>query len=225
MPETPRNIRRREVAAGIVFLFASFAFLASLLMDFNFVSPYSTMGEDLSYLAEHSQNQALSSLAWLSAGGFTLLSLPLYLWVFRRHQRFLPFINGLFLLGAAAGFLWMGKLGLDMHRGLLLWPEQGVEFLDETTRLHLFEQYHEFQWYRAVSGSGIGAFVFLLGWSRIRIKGFPAFSVPLMILAGPALIFFNWYDPDHLGKTVAMAGVLLAVVVLSVRMINKGLGG
>jgi len=37
------------------------------------------------------------------------------------------------------------------------------------------------------------------------------------------LIFFNWYDPDHLARTGAMAGIMIGVVVFCVRLINRGL--
>jgi hypothetical protein len=45
----------------------------------------------------------------------------------------------------------------------------------------------------------------------------------LLMLCGPTMIFFNWYDPENLIRTAAMAGNLIGVSVFSVRIINKGL--
>jgi hypothetical protein len=44
-----------------------------------------------------------------------------------------------------------------------------------------------------------------------------------MMISGPLLVFFNWYDPDHLARTGAMAGIIVGIILLSVRLINRGL--
>ena len=48
-------------------------------------------------------------------------------------------------------------------------------------------------------------------------------STVLLMISGPALVFFNWYDPDHIGHTAAMAGIIIGVSIFCVRLINKGI--
>ena len=37
------------------------------------------------------------------------------------------------------------------------------------------------------------------------------------------MIVLNWYDPEHLVRTAAMAGNIIGISIFSVRIINKGL--
>ena len=53
MEKGRRKFRRREVITGLLIIGVAFSFIASLLLDFNFVSPYASLQEDLSYLSEH----------------------------------------------------------------------------------------------------------------------------------------------------------------------------
>ena len=56
-PQSHKKQRRREVWMGLITLLAAFSYVASLLLDFNFVSPYATIQEDLTYLSNHLQNK------------------------------------------------------------------------------------------------------------------------------------------------------------------------
>jgi len=37
------------------------------------------------------------------------------------------------------------------------------------------------------------------------------------------LIFFNWYNPEHILKTAAMAGMMIGLIIFCVKLINKGM--
>ena len=69
----------------------------------------------------------------------------------------------------------------------------------------------------------IGLFAIGMALIRIRVPRFPFLASLLLLLSAPVLIFFNWYEPDHLARTAAMAGVMIGVVIFSVRLINRGL--
>ena len=71
--------------------------------------------------------------------------------------------------------------------------------------------------------SFVGAFAFGLGLTRFKLRRFPIVAMILLILGGPTMVFFNWYDPENLIRTAAMAGILIGVTIFSVRIINKGL--
>ncbi len=221
--KSQHKVRRREAFTGLILILVSFSFVSSLLLDFNFVSPYATLQEDLAYLSDHIQNQKISAWAWLGTALITFIAVPFYVVVFSNRLRVLHYLNGLFMLGASAGFVVMGLIGLELHQTMIQSFGEGFIQVDEQTKLALLERFKEEQFYRVIGSSFVGLFAIGLSLSKFKLGSFPLFSTILLVLSGPALIFFNWYDPDHLVRTIAMAGIMIGVVVLSVRLINRGL--
>jgi hypothetical protein len=222
-PERNRKYRSREITTGLVILLVAFSFMAALLLDFNFVSPYATLQEDLSYLSDHIVNQRISVYLWLGTALLILIAIPLFLATFHKRLRVLHYINGLLMVGASGSFLIMAVKGFELHQIMVQTLASGLDQTDEPSRILLLEKFREEQYYRYIGSSLIGLFAIGLGLTRIRIANFPVFATILLLLSGPVLVFYNWYDPDHLARTVAMAGVMLGVAIFSVRMINKGL--
>jgi hypothetical protein len=224
MPEKNRKGRRRiEVFTGLLLILVAFSYVASLLLDFKFVSPYATLQEDLVYLSEHTQTQMISSYAWLATAVITLIAIPFYFIVFRKSLKVLPYLNGLFMIGASAGFLMMARMGMDLQQDMEVILGEGFEQAGDQVKLSLLDQFRQEQFYRRLGSSCVGLFAIGLSLTRLRHRRFPLLSMVLLLVSGPALIFFNWYDPDHLARTGAMAGIIVGVVVFSVRLINKGL--
>ena len=223
MPENKsQKGRRTEVVTGFIILVACFSFITSLLFDFNFVSPDGTLQEDLAYLSEHTQNKQVSAWCWLATALITLIAIPFYLVVFYRRLYTLHYLNALFMLGASVGFLLMGNLGIELHHNMIYILDGGLEQANEQMKLSLLEQFRQEQFYRKIGSSCVGLFAFGLAFTRFRLKRFPMLSTILLIISGPTMIFLNWYDPDHLIRTGAMAGIMIGVVVFCVRLINKG---
>lgn len=218
-----RKVRRIEVITGFIILFASFSFLASLLFDFNFLSPDGTLQEDLTYLSEHTMNKKISVCSWMATALLTLAAIPFYLVLFYRKLRTLHYLNALFMLMASAGFLLMANLGLELHHNMLYILGEGLDKANDQMKLSLLEQFSQEQFYRKIGSSCVGLFAIGLGMTRFRIKRFPILSSILLIISGPAMIFLNWYDPGHLIRTGAMAGIMIGVVIFCVRLINQGL--
>ena len=221
--KTRNKVRRREAFTGLIIIMVAFSFVASMLLDFDFVSPYSTMQEDLAYLSDHINNQRISSWAWLGTALITFIAVPFYVVVFSNKLKALHYLNGLFMLGASAGFVVMGLVGLELHQTMLQSFGEGIDQVDEQIKLELLDRFREEQFYRRVGSSFVGLFAVGLSMSKFKLGKFPLFSTILLILSGPALIYFNWFDPDHLVRTMAMAGILIGVVVFCVRLINRGL--
>lgn len=224
MPQkTRKKVRRREVVTGLIIILVAFSFMTSLLLDFNFVSPYATLQEDLAYLSDHIDSQRISSLAWLTTALITFIAVPFYVMVFGNRLKVLHYMNALFMLGATAGFVVMGMVGLELHQTMIQGFGEGIGQIDEKVKLGLLEQFWDEQLYRRIGSSFVGLFAMGLGLTKFRLGRFPLFSTILLVLSGPALVFFNWYNPDHLIRTIAMAGILIGVGVFCVRLINKGL--
>lgn len=199
------------------------SYVASLLLDFRFVSPYATLQEDLNYLSENAMGQKISSIAWLLTALFSALAIPFYLTLFRKKTNFLSYLNSILMLGASAGFLIMALVGLELHREISGLVAESISQTGDQLHLQLLEQFRKEQFYRLIGSSCVGAWALGLSLSRIKVKRFPMVSTLLLIISGPALVFFNWYDSDHLGHTAAMAGIIIGVSIFCVRLINKGI--
>ena len=221
--QSRKKQRRREVFAGLVLILAALSYVTSLLLDFDFVSPYATLQEDLSYLSNHLQNQQISIWSWLITAMITFVSIPFYLLLFHKRLRVLPYVNALWMLGASVGFVLMGISGLELFHELTGGLLTSNERSDEQVWIHLLSIYQDELIYRRIGSSFVGMFAFGLGLTRFKIKRFPFVAMVLLMISGPTMIFFNWYDPEHLIRTGAMAGILIGIATFSVRIINKGL--
>jgi hypothetical protein len=222
-PQSHKKQRRREVWMGLITLLAAFSYVASLLLDFNFVSPYATIQEDLAYLSNHLQNQQISVWSWLITSFMTFVAIPFYLLLFHKRIKVLPYLNAVLLLGASGGFLMMGLTGLGLFHDLTTVVQKGIELADEQTRLDLLTMFNDEQIYRRIGSSFLGTFVFGLGLTKFWIRRFPLVSSILLFMSGPTMIYFNWTDPDHIIRTAAMAGIVVGMTIFCVRIINKGM--
>ena len=98
-----RLMRRREIRAGLTIILAAFSYVTALLLDFNFMSPYTTLQEDLSYLANHLMNLHISVWAWLATSLITFLAIPPYILLFYKRLRVLHYVSGEFQLLDSSG--------------------------------------------------------------------------------------------------------------------------
>jgi len=222
-PQSHKKQRRREVWMGLITLLAAFSYVASLLLDFNFVSPYATIQEDLAYLSNHLQNLQISVWSWLITALMTFVAVPFYLLLFHKRIKVMPYLNALMLVGASLGFLMMGLTGLGLSHDLNNAVQKGIELADEQTRLELLTLFHDEQFYRRIGSSFLGIFVFGLGLTKFWVKRYPIVSSILLFLSGPTMIYFNWTDPDHIIRTAAMAGIVVGMTIFCVRLINRGM--
>jgi len=215
--------RRREVLAGFAMILTTASYVTSLLLDFNFVSPYATLQEDLAYLSNHHKNLQISVWAWLLTSIVTFLSIPPYLLLFHHRLKIFHYVNAFLLLGASVGFLMMGIAGIELYHELARGMDSNMQGTDEQVWINLLGKFQDEQFYRRIGSSFIGLFALGLALTRFKMKRIPIIAVVLLIICGPTMIFFNWYDPDHLIRTAAMAGIVIGVTTFSVRLINKGL--
>ena len=224
MQKEPRNKQRRlEVITGLIIILVGFSFVIAMLLDFDMGSPYSTLLEDLAYLSDHSLNQKISAWAWLTTSLITVISIPLYVVVFQRKLKFLHYLNGLFMLGAAAGAFMVGLVGLELNQILNQDLVDLIEQTSEQMRVGILQHFKEERFYTSIGGSFAALFVFGLGMTRFKVPRFPIVSTVLLMISGPAYIFFNWYNPEHILKTAAMAGMMIGLIVFCVKLINRGM--
>lgn len=224
MQKEPRSrLRRMEVITGLIFILVGFSFVSAMLLDFDLGSPYSTLLDDLAYLSDHSLNQKLSAWAWLSTAFITVISIPFYLYVFHKRLTFLQYINGLFMLGAAGGVLMVGLVGLEINQMLTQDLVDGIEQTNEQLRIEILQHFKEERSYTVMAGVFTALFAIGLGATRFKVARFPLFSTIFLVISGPVLIFFYWYNPEHILQTAAMAGMMIGLIIFCVRLINKGM--
>lgn len=212
-----------EILTGGFLILLAFSFVASLLLDFRFVSPDASPQEDLDYLSESIPAQKTSSWAWLLTSLLTLACIPFYLAAFHRRLRFLHIINAIFMMFASAGFLMMAKTGLELESEMVGFVGKGIDWTLDRVQFSLLEKYSQEQIYRRMGSSFVGMWAIGIGLSRIRARLVPAVASFLLLASGPTLIVFNWIDPEHLLRTVAMTGIITGVMIFCVRLINRGL--
>jgi hypothetical protein len=221
--ELRKKQRRREVLAGLAIILAVASYITSLLLDFNFVSPYATLQEDLSYLANHQRNLQMSVWAWLGTSLLTFIAIPPYILLFHKRLKVFHYVNAIWLLGASAGFLMMGIKGIELNQQLAGDLLSNIQETDEEIWIRLLGLFQDEQFYRRIGSSFVGLFAICLGITRFKIRRIPIVTTIILLICGPTMIYFNWYDPEHLIRTAAMAGIVIGVSIFSVRLINKGL--
>jgi len=216
-------MRRNEVACGLLLILISFSFVASLLLDFTFVSAFASPREDLSYLSENVSRQFYSTLSWFITAVLIALVIPFYLMVFKGRLRIFHYINALIMLVAVLAFVLMSQQGLILYREMEALLGMGLEQADEASRISLLNHYQQAQWFRHLASSAVGIWALGLGASRIKVRRIPLMASLLYFLSPPLLIYFNWTDPDHLLRTAAMTGIVVGTLIFSVRLVNRGL--
>ncbi|MBN1133017.1 MAG: hypothetical protein JXR52_12850 [Bacteroidales bacterium] len=218
-----RKRRKTEVFTGFLVLLTTFGFIVAILLDFNFVSPYATLNEDLSFLMDHYNTQRISSYAWLSAAVLTFITIPFYQLTFKGRLKFLHHIATIFILAAGIGFFLSGWLGLKFSDSVNSILANNLSLTEEHVRLQLLGEFHEKQYFKRMAGISLGGLAILLGLTRFWVKRFPLLSSFLLILAGPVLIYYNWNESDHILRTTAIAAIAAGIIVFCIKLICSGL--
>ncbi|MFZ5939453.1 MAG: hypothetical protein ACOYXB_02660 [Bacteroidota bacterium] len=223
MPEKVKNIRFAEVTTGILLILGVTGMLLAMLSDFSLVTPYSSLQEDMTYLPDSIESLRISGLIRLICGFLTLVLLPFFLSTFSHHTRVYHYINGVLILMISTYYFITGGLGFRM---ISLIRQLSPEFIAGTDNAGLTSllQLIRLQQNLVVAGRIlIGLFLIIFTFSKIKARRIPFVSSLLFILSGPVIVFFSWYDPENLALTSAMATGALGMVILGLRLINKGL--
>ena len=223
MANRVRSIRYIEIFTGIFLILAVIGALFAMLSDFSIVTPNSTLQEDMSGLSDNIEGLRISTLVRLGCGVLLLLLLPFLMLTFSYHTKVYHYITGfLILLISAYYFLsaWAGFRMISFIRTLPTDFMAGTESEQETALLFSVRQIQNLI---MVGRMTIGLFLILFAFSKIKAHRIPLFSTVLLLLSGPLIIFFSWYNPEQLILTIAMACAAIGVVVLGLRLINRGL--
>jgi hypothetical protein len=215
--------RGTEILTALLLILLLFSYIASFLLDFRFVGPDANLQEDLAFLSENPVNQRISSYSWLISSLLTGMTVPFYLIIFRKQPISISVLSALLMVASAICFLMMALVGLELFREMDVLLKKGVELAGGSEHLSLLDYYRKEQFYRHLGSTFIGIWSVGLGLSKFWYGRFPVTATLLLLVSGPTLVFFNWYDPEHLARTVAMTGIFTGIMLLCVRLVNKGL--
>lgn len=222
--DAQKSRRKREVSAGLLLMILAFSYIASLLLDFQFISPYASLQEDLSYLAEHTPALLTSTIAWLVTALLTLLSAPFLFMLFNEVRRFLAWTNLLLMVLASAFFFLMAFEGFRLYNTTLELVTRGIEEAGEIVKLSVLGQFRSEQLYRLLGSSMVGIWALVLGIGGLIRTGIPRVASLFLLAGAPLLVFYNWYDMDHIMRTIALVSIIIGVMLLCFRLIYRGLG-
>jgi len=217
------KIRYIEAITGIILILAVSAMLLAMLTDFSFVTPFSSLQEDMTYLSDNISSLRISALIRLSCGVLSLLLLPFFLITFSHHTRIYHYFSSFLILGIAAYYLLsvrfdfrmisiIQNLPADFHAG----EASGYE-----TQFLLTLRYQKNL--IMIGRMLIGLFLIFFAFSKIKARRVPVVSALLFLLSGPLIIYYSWKDPEHILLTAAMAAGATGMLILGLRLINKGL--
>ena len=133
--------RKREVGTGLMMLILAFSYIASLLLDFQFISPYASLQEDLSYLGEHTRSLQTSTIAWLITSVFTLLAAPFLFRMLKENHLFLAWTTLILMALASLFFLLMAIHGFRLYNTSLELVNRGIDLAEEKIKLSLLEHF------------------------------------------------------------------------------------
>jgi hypothetical protein len=222
MSDKRRNTRKIEIIGGLFMIISVLSMLIAFLMNFDYTVPNATFEEDVDFMAESLNRQRISAALWIISGAINLLFLPVYLLLFSRFQKGMHIFNGFLLLGMAFCFFRLGLNALDIAN---LTANSAVvnEIPDDPSSIGILKGIRDVLDLRRIGITFFGAFSTVFTISRFSEVKFPVFGSTLAFLAGPVVITFIWLNPDHILLNASLAVAWAGLLMIGVRLVNKGL--
>lgn len=218
-----KHIRRFEVLTGAFLILGVSGMLLAMLSDFSLVTPNSTLQEDMTYLSDNIESLRISAIVRLVCGFLTLVTIPFFLATFAHHTRIYHYINGSLILLISVYYFLTGWMGFQMIAQIGMLPPDYLTDASNQTEMQILLMIRQQEYLVMAGRSIIGLFLVLFSFSKFKARRIPFVSSLLFLLSGPLIIFFSWYDPEALALTTAMAAGAIGMVILGLRLINKGL--
>lgn len=222
MSDKRKNTRNIEIIGGLFMIASVLSMLIAFLINFDYTVPNATFEEDVDFMAESLNRQRISAALWMTAGGINLLFLPIYLILFSRFQKGMHVFNGFLLLGMAFCFFRLGLNVLDIAKITAASVEMN-SLQDDASSIGILKGIRNVMELRRIGITFFGAFSTVFTISRFSEVKFPVFGSTLAFLAGPVVITFIWLNPDHILLNTSLAVAWAGLLMIGVRLVNKGL--
>lgn len=222
MPIKRKNTRFIEISNGLFLILSVLSILASILLNFDYTIPNATFEEDISFLSDSIASQKISAVFWLISGGINLFFMPFYLILFYRFQKGMHIFNGFLILLMAWAFCKIGIYELDIANTVTN-STGDPQWINTISASVLLPKINYITLYQKISMCAFGAFATVFTASKFNPVKFPVIGSTLAFLAGPVIIAFVWINSDHIILTAALALALIGLLLIAVKMVNKGL--
>jgi hypothetical protein len=131
-------------------------------------------------------------------------------------------LSGLFILGMAYSFFNIGINELHISKASFLYLND-PELYSNIPTMFILPKIRHIMLVQKIGITAFGAFATVLIISRYNNVSFPLFGSVLAFLAGPVVITFIWLNANHIILTSSLAVAWTGLLIIGVRMINKGL--
>lgn len=216
-----RNPRNPEIIAGIFALLAGFSVVATLLTRIDFLTTYSSINEDIEYLNENLALLKINSFIWIVSALFLTLSAAGLIVAFKPHEPILAFLQGFFLVLAAAMFCVSGIKGLSIIDLMNFYLEQDAKLAD-SLRYSVFTISREKEIYVIVSYTFIGIGFFMIGLFAVITRKISIATGIIGMLTGILLPVASLM-PKSITSSMGIALACTLFFILSYRLLFKGL--
>ena len=196
--------------------------LVAFLLKFDYTVPNATFEEDIDFLLDNISRQKVSAIAWIVAGSFGLLFLPVYLIMFHRFQKGMHLLSGFLILLMAFAFFRAGIAELQLAELTQRWLDNGV-VLDGMAKTAILINIRQILLLLKIGITALGSFTTVFTISRFSEVKFPVIGSIIAFLSGPVIITFTWLNPDHIIMTLALAAAWSGLIIVGTKFVTKGL--
>jgi hypothetical protein len=217
-----KNRRNPEIIAGIFAFFTGISVIATLLTRIEFLTTFSSLQDDIVYLNENLVLLKINSIIWLISALLVTLSAAAFIVAFQPHEPMLAFLQGFFLILAAAMFCITGIKGFSIIDLMKYYFEPDIK-VAEVIRYSIFSLSREKEFYIVASYTLIGLSFFMIGLFALVTRKISIATGIMGMVTGVLLPVFTSLIPKSI---LASAGIALACILfftLSYRLLFKGL--
>jgi hypothetical protein len=216
------TLRGNELATGSFAILSGLSLIFTILTRFEFISFFSTLNEDLEYLADNLFLLRANSIIWIvtsliitfTAGNFIILLQPF-------HKLF-SWLTGFFLVLAAAMISVAGIKGLSV---LGIYEHFGAESVisREVLKVNIFTLAREKDLYINTSYVLLGFSFLSMGLFALKTRRLSLFTGLVATSTGIILPVFNGIVQQSLFSDIGLVAGCITFMVVGIRLLFSGI--
>jgi hypothetical protein len=222
MTKNSETKRKPEVIAGIFLLLTGFSVVITLLSDVEFLTSFLSLSEDIEYLNDNNFLLQINSLSWLSTAFFMTISAAALISAIVPHHSFLGYLQGLFLVLAAAMFCMAGIKGLTLNSLMKNYLELQLSDPDGLKTL-VFILSKEKEIFLVTAYNLIGLSFFVIGIFAYLTLKIPIVTGILASATGILIPVFTLFIPDSFLADIGLIMACFMFFILTIRLLFRGL--
>jgi hypothetical protein len=214
--------RNPEIIAGIFALFTGISVVLTLLTRIEFLTSFSSLQEDITYLNENLILLKINSIIWTISALFLMLSAAAFIVAFQPHEPILAFLQGFFLILASTMFCVSGLKGFTIINLMNHYLEPDLK-IAESIRYSIFSLSREKEVYIIASYTLIGLSFFMIGLFALITRKISIATGIIGMVTGILLPVSSSIIPTSIFASAGIALACILFFILSYRLLFKGL--